>query len=298
MHIEFNHLRYVVAAAEHGSFRRAALAIGVRESAISRRIRDLEDNMGSALFIRHHSGVILTYAGEQFVRRAQCVINQIGYAERDVAVAGRGEDGVVRIGIFSSLASGFIADLVRRYGEINSNVRLNFVEGGPSEHVVAIRRHELDVAFLTGTPNVEGCDSTQLWSEQVYVAMSEGDALAIHDAIEWVDLRDRSFIVSETAPGPEIHDFLTKHLSDLGHSPGIQRQAVYRDTLMQLVANSNELTLTSEATIATHFPGVTYRELTGETLPFCAIWAPENDNPAFRRFLSLAKQLSYRRRHG
>ena len=41
--IEFRHLRYFIAAAEHGSFRKAGAAIGVQESAISRRIRDLVD---------------------------------------------------------------------------------------------------------------------------------------------------------------------------------------------------------------------------------------------------------------
>ena len=68
---ELRHLRYTVAAADQGSFRRAALAMKVQESAVSRRIRDLEDEIGAALFIRHTSGVTLTQAGEVFVRHAR-----------------------------------------------------------------------------------------------------------------------------------------------------------------------------------------------------------------------------------
>ena len=49
MAIELRHLRYVVAAAEHGSFRRAAQALGLQQFAIGRRIRDLEDEIGAAL---------------------------------------------------------------------------------------------------------------------------------------------------------------------------------------------------------------------------------------------------------
>ena len=49
MAIELRHLRYVVAAAEHGSFRRAAQALGLQQSAIGRPIRDLEDEIGAAL---------------------------------------------------------------------------------------------------------------------------------------------------------------------------------------------------------------------------------------------------------
>lgn len=139
-HIALRHLRYVVAAAEQGSFRRAAQALGVQESAISRRIRDLEDEIGAALFIRHHGGVELTFAGRIFLGRAQKAISHIGHAERDVGAAGRGEQGIVRIGIFSSLASGFLAELFQAYDAGHVGVRLDFIEGGPSDHVPAAPR--------------------------------------------------------------------------------------------------------------------------------------------------------------
>lgn len=51
--IELRHLRYFVAAAEHGSFRKAGGALEVKESSISRSVRDLEDEIGVSLFIRH-----------------------------------------------------------------------------------------------------------------------------------------------------------------------------------------------------------------------------------------------------
>jgi DNA-binding transcriptional LysR family regulator len=78
--IELRHLRYFLAAAEHGSFRKAAAALNVQESAISRRIRDLEDEIGVALFIRHHGGVHLTHAGQRFLARARKALNHIGSA--------------------------------------------------------------------------------------------------------------------------------------------------------------------------------------------------------------------------
>ena len=49
---ELRHLRYVIAAADHHSFRRAAQILAVEPSTVSRRIRDLEDSIGTALFIR------------------------------------------------------------------------------------------------------------------------------------------------------------------------------------------------------------------------------------------------------
>jgi len=290
--IEVRHLRYVVAAAERGSFRRAARALKVQESAISRRIRDLEDEIGAALFVRHHGGVHLTQAGQRFVMRARRALSQIGHAAIDAGSFGRGETGVVRIGIFSSLASGFLSDLLRAYVGANPEVRPDLIEGAPTDHIASVQRHRLDIAFLTGQPIADGCDLAHLWNERVYVALPSDHELARKREIAWGNLRDRHFIVSETDPGPEIHDYLVKHLADLGHHPSVERHGVGRDNLMHLVAIRQGLTLTSEATTAARFPGVVYRPLSEEILPFCAIWSPQNDNPALRRLLSLARTMS------
>lgn len=294
MTIEIRHLRYVVTAAKCGSFRRAAKALGIEQSAVSRRIRDLEDDLGVALFIRHSSGVILTHAGKKFVRRARQALNEVSQAAADVGAIGRGDEGAIQIGIFSSLASGFLAQLLHAYSLSHKDVRIDIIEGAPSDHIAAVRLHNLDVAFVTGAPVLADCDTAQFWTERVYVVLPSNHALVAQGCIRWRDLRDELFVVSECDPGPEVRDFLTKHLSDLGAHPSIDRHRVGRDTLMQIVALGRGLTLTSESTIAAQFPGIVYRPLDGETLPFCAVWSPNNDNPAFRRMLSLAKVMARR----
>jgi DNA-binding transcriptional LysR family regulator len=290
--VDLRHLRYAVAAADGGSFRRAARAMNVQESAISRRIRDLEDEIGAALFIRHSGGVVLTHAGQKFLRRARQVLDQISHATADVGMIGRGEEGVVRLGIFSSLASGFLAELLHSFSVQHPEVRIDIIEGAPSDHITAVQQHQLDVAFVTGLHPIERCDFEQFWTERVFVVVPSKHPLAKARSVRWHDLNDQRFAVSESDPGPEIQDFLIKHLAELGIHPEIQRFKVGRDNLMQIVSFGCGLTLTSEATIATRFPGVVYRRLDGETLPFRGVWSPRNDNPAFRRFLSMARRMS------
>tara|TARA_R100000365_G_C2738544_1_gene67514 strand:- start:763 stop:1668 length:906 start_codon:yes stop_codon:yes gene_type:complete len=289
---ELRHLRYVLKVAEQRSFRRAARSLSVEPSTISRRVRDLEDAIGAALFIRGHTGVTVTRAGERFIHRTRTILNQITYATIDVGAIGRGQEGAIKIGLMSSIASGFIADLLDAFTADHAGVRIEYVEGGAMEHIPAIQQQRLDVAFLTGMPMAYDCDLVQLWSERVYVVMSDKHELAKKEEISWDDLLDREFIVSEVQSGPEIHDYLVKHLVELGHPLNVQQHAVYRDTLMQIVARGGCLTLTSEATTAARFPGVVYRPLAREILPFCAVWSPRNDNPAFRRLLSLARTFS------
>src|SRR5262249_61373605 len=55
---------------EYLSFRRVATVLGVRQSAVSRRVRELEDEIGVSLFERHHGGVRITNAGVRFLQKA------------------------------------------------------------------------------------------------------------------------------------------------------------------------------------------------------------------------------------
>ena len=156
--LELRHLRYVVAAAEQRSFRRAAVAMSIQESAVSRRIRDLEGELGAALFIRHSGGVTLTQAGEAFVDHARQALKQVSNATVEIGAFGRGETGIVRIGIFLSLASGFLAQLLKAFTTSHSDVRIEFIEGAPCDHIAAVQQHQRHVAFVTGLHPIERCE--------------------------------------------------------------------------------------------------------------------------------------------
>lgn len=295
--IELRQIRYFVAAAEHGSVRKASIALGVQESSVSRRIRDLEERVGASLFHRHNTGISLTFAGERFLKRATKILKHLREGARDVDLIGRSEIGSVKIGIFSSLASGFLTELLRMYGTNHSEVEIVFVDGNPVEHVAAIRQLRLDVAFVTGTSNWSECESAHLWSERVYAVLPEAHALTRKEEVTWSDMTNERFIVSDAAPGPEIYDYLIQRLARLGHRPEIQLQYVGRDNLFPLVALGRGLTVTSEATTAINLPGTTYRPIHGETLPFTAVWSPQNDNPACRRLLALARGMAQNHRN-
>jgi DNA-binding transcriptional LysR family regulator len=171
---------------------------------------------------------------------------------------------------------------------------MQVLEGASIEQIALVRKSRLDVAFVLGTPHVPNCDAAQLWTEHMFVALPLGHALCKSDEIRWEALRDEHFIVCQTEKGRAMHDHLIKRLAQMGYNPSVQRLDVGRETLMHLVALRLGLSLTSEAMVATQFPEVTFRPIAGDAakIPFSAVWLPTNDNPAFRRFLSLARSLA------
>lgn len=290
--MEFRQLRYLIAAAEHGSFRRAAAALGIQESTLSRGIRGLEDAIGVDLFNRRHAGVVLTHAGQRLLIRAKKIAGQVGDATREAGTVGRGEEGVVRVGIMPSMVSAFFTELLKLYSANHPGVRLDLIEGLPSEHIAAVQQCQLDVVFMTSSSAPEDCDIVHLWKERILVVLSESHRLRDRQALRWDDLRDEHFIVTEVSPGPEAQDFIARNLGVMGFRPNLERCSVGRDNLLQLVAIGRGLSVTCEATRGAGFPGVIYRCLEGESVPFSALWSTRNANPALRRLLSMARVLA------
>ncbi len=105
--VDLQHLRYAVAAAEHGSFRRAAEALLVRrQSTLSRCIRQLEERIQMIVFERSSGGVRATLAGREFLRAARSILEQTDMLVTTAHRTGRGEAGRLTIGFYTSLSNG------------------------------------------------------------------------------------------------------------------------------------------------------------------------------------------------
>lgn len=285
---------HALVVAEHLSFSRAAQVLGVRQSAVSRRVRALEDLLGVSLFERDPSGVRLTEAGRRFLGHSGVALAEIDYAVKAAANAGRGAEGAIRIGILSSISNGFVRELLARYRKAYPAVAVDIVEGPVCEHIARISGRQLDIAFVLGIPTAPRCDAILVWEARAFVVLSEHHRLAAVEIISPEMLLGEQFIVSRETPGPEIHDEVIRRLAAMGHSIPVERYSVGRETLMHMVALGFGISLISEAGIATRYPGVVFRVLApaANTLPYFAVWLPGNDNPALRRFLSLARTMS------
>ena len=268
--------------AEHLSFSRAAQVLGVRQSAVSRRVQELEDELGVSLFERDAGGVRLTEAGRRFLERSRSALAEIDFAIKSAASAGRGAEGSLRIGVVSSLSAGFVRELLSAYCDSHPAIATDFVEGSTREHIARITERQLDVAFVTGTPQASHCDALALWRARIFAALPHRHVLAQEDQIDWGALKDEHFIVSRGAPGPEIHDYIVQRLAELGRSPSVERYRVDRETLMVLVGLNFGVSLISEAGTAVRYPDVVFRPLatSADILPYSAVWLPGNDNPA------------------
>ena len=278
-----------LSVAEHLNFRHAASALGVSQSSVSTRIKQLEQDLGIALFERRHRGVRLTEAGQHFLEHVATGIEHLDHAVRTAGAIARGEQGRLCVGLYSSIAAGFLAELLREFRELHPAVDLQITEGRARDTIREVREARLDVAFIVGVPPAGDCHSKPLWKEALLVALRERHALAEMEGVKWAELADETFVTRGGGVGPQVHDHIVRRLAEHWSQPRIQRVDVERDTLMSMVAQGYGITLTSEAAAHVPFPGVVFRPILDEPEPiiFSALWSPHNRGQALKIFSHL-----------
>ena len=141
--MELRHLRYFAAVAAHGSFSRAAENLHLTQPALSRQVKDLEEELGVPLFERGKNAVTLTDAGERFYAEARDLLARADRAIERVRGAARTE--VLRFAYGPSLTAGILPRALERFQAAAPRVRIELEDLAPGEAAAKAKQGLVDI---------------------------------------------------------------------------------------------------------------------------------------------------------
>lgn len=146
--MEFHQLTYFLAAAQTQNFRRAAELCLVAQSALSRQIAALEDELEVELFARQKKRVILTPAGQEFALYVRNAMEQLQEGRQFISELQAGQRGLLQIGCIESLATAFLPALFtsfhQRYPQVRLKVRVNHTD----ELITLVEQGEVELGLI------------------------------------------------------------------------------------------------------------------------------------------------------
>lgn len=294
MPFDIRQLRFAISAADHGSFYRAARALEVEQSTLSRNIIRLERTVGVKLFTRSRAGVQPTIVGARFVRSARYMVSHADSMIELTRAAGHGRAGSLIVGHNSSVSAGNLRATILGWQELNPDVDLESVERDRTSLLAGLNAGHIDIAILLGEANPNGYQREPFWSERILAAVPVSHPLAQQDIVHWTDLRTGQFTLTDADPGPDIRDLLLGRIAQSGAPPDIKLSQTSRETILSLLGSGQRLSVVCEGSIGVGYPDIVYRPIHGEQGPaltvYSGYWRADNFNPPLRRFLAFIRQ--------
>jgi LysR family hca operon transcriptional activator len=298
--MELRHLRYYVAVVEAGSLTEAAeKKLHTSQPSLSRQIRDLEYQVGTALLTRTASGVVPTAAGRAFLDHARLALAQVDAAREAARRAAQPAKPTFAVGFQTGMEIDWLPAVTKVLRDELRNIELIVSSDYSPDLADALMRGKLDAALLRVEPQFPDLSYTVIAQEPLVVLMPSDHYLTSCDEINPQAFLGEIFISGSrkaTVLRRVTEDFLMRAGIDITPAHGVDNIAM----AISLVASTRGLSL-MPAYAKNWLPwSVVSRPLKGEipTIDLVVGYSNTNSSPILKHFLSrLGELISHARSH-
>jgi len=263
--MELRHLRYFVAVAEELHFGGAARRLNIAQPPLSQQIRNLEHELGAALFLRTSRKVELTAHGRLFLKEARAILGQAQRAKEIVTASQRGEFGSLSIGFVTSAIYSVMTDTLREFHSQFPKVEIRCLEMASPQQVEALAKGEINIGFLRTPISDDSIKVHLLLRESLVLVLPEHHPAAGKSKLRLQDFAMEPFILFPRRQGPSAYDQIIATCQTAGFSPILAQEGNEMQSMLGLVAAGLGVSLVPSSLQNLRRPGVVYRKLSTAT---------------------------------
>jgi len=293
--VELRHLRYFVSVAEAENVSRAALKLHVSQPALSRQIRDLEDEIGVALFERTAKSVSLTESGRVFLKEAREVLEHADAAVQKTRATANACEGELHVGYSPTPVARILPKVLRACQHAIPKVRIRLHDLANQDNIARLRDGRLQLAFVVHPPKasaLHGLRYEELVRQQVCLAVPLQHSFARQRSVSLADAAGEPFIALTREDYPEYHDSLSLIFAPIKRKPRIVEEHESMTGIVSSLEAGAGVAIASEAFGYSFGNRVKLVRLTPEPQPIAiGIAAPKGRlSPATEKFWQCAKE--------
>lgn len=233
----------------------ASEELHVAQSAVSRQIHLLEEQLGAKLFVHQGRNLQLTPAGKLFLNRAEEILIQLEKAINEVHEFLDPEVGEIRFGFPNSLGINLVPTVVSKFRKEHPNVKFRFKQGMSSSMVSAVMNGEIDLALVTPLPDNKHITGDLLLTEELYAILPTDHILAESKTLRLEQLKEEPFVLF--SEGYSLRTIVWDACKQAGFTPTIGFEGEETDTIRGFVAAGMGVSLLPETALRDGSPLLT-----------------------------------------
>ncbi|MBQ2992222.1 MAG: LysR family transcriptional regulator [Clostridia bacterium] len=172
------HARIILTILREGSFTAAAKALQITQPTLSQTVRQIETQLGESIFVRGHSAVRLTPAGELYAQAARRIVQTEEQLRESLSLLRGQAEGTLRVGLMHHRSDELLPQVLPDFIAAYPGVRLEVCEHSAQELELLLLRGELDMALLSGENHHPKLEYRQIASEEIVLLAGKKTALA------------------------------------------------------------------------------------------------------------------------
>ena len=287
--MELRHLRYFIAVAEECHFGRAAERLHMAQPPLSQQIRQLEQEVGTALLERTTRRVELTPAGALFLDRARGILDAVHGATTDAERAARGEIGRLSIGFTGTATYELLPTVAKKVREELPDVQLELHgEMLTPAQVNGLRDGTLDVGFLRPPLRAADINVRTIRKEPLVAVLPLGHKLATRSSVPLPALADDPFIGYPSQFRSVMQEAVDDACRKAGFRPRVIQECHETATLVSFVAAGLGVALVPGSVRHLQITGAVYRPIANASpdVALALAWRAGDRSPVLAQFLA------------
>ncbi|MGA7907487.1 MAG: LysR family transcriptional regulator [Candidatus Sulfotelmatobacter sp.] len=192
--LEVRHLKLLAAVAEEGSVTEAGRRLHATQSALSHQLRDAEEKLGTALFLRLGKRMVLTPAGEKLLGSARKVLEELHGAEAQIEGLSGGTRGVVRVSTECYTCYHWLPPVLKKFQTKFPHVDVDIVLEATARPIEALLAGKLDVAVTSCPSRNKSLRLTPICEDELMIVMEVKHPLAASSHVEPRDLAGETIL--------------------------------------------------------------------------------------------------------
>ena len=291
--MELRHLRYFVAVAEQENVSRAALKLHVSQPALSRQVRDLEEELGFPLLLRSAKSVRLTDAGRTFLAEARAVLQRAAEAVTAARAVATGRRGELNVGYAPMPTVRILPPTLRAFQAERPEVRVRLHDLSTEEMLTGLRDGRLQLALLVRPTRamLRGFRFEELIRDPMRLAVPPGHPFARLRAIPLARAASEPWVALSREDYPEYHEFLDTLFAGTKAKPRIVEEYESTASLVSAVESGRGLTMVPQTLACSFGPRLKLIPFSPppEPLVIGALWPQAGLSAAAERLLGCAR---------
>lgn len=286
--IELRHLHYFLAVAEELHFRKAAERLFISQPGLSRQIKQMETELGFALFERTNKKVILTKAGKYLKEEVSLLLKNLNDSFDHSKLIHEGMEGQINFGYVGSAMQNVIPQLLLKIREDHPKVHYSLREMENPDQIDALIQKEIDLAFVRLDKVPKGLEIRPVFEDSFSLVLPKGHPIDKENFRGLKSFEEDAFILFDQSYSPAYYEQVMQIFKQSGFHPIISHNTVHASTIFRLVENNLGISIVPSSLALGYNMGIKLIEL--DKIPqktvLSVAWNTSNRNPILTKILS------------